>query len=123
MHFHSNIELYLVEEGEKSYFHCCDSGELVEQTIEYLTKNIKNVSVAVFDATFGCKKEKYFGHMNIGQVVGACEKLKDAGVFTSQTIIYLTHISHSAACTHEELVVAAKNCGINVAYDGLEIEF
>lgn len=113
---------YLIEKDGKSYFHCCDSGELTEEIFDYLKSTSVKLNAVTFDATFGLRKEKFFGHMNLEQVVLTCDKLRNAGIIFEGTKIYLTHISHSGRCTHEELVQSARKYGMEVAYDGLEFE-
>jgi phosphoribosyl 1,2-cyclic phosphate phosphodiesterase len=114
--------VYLIQKDGKTYFHCCDSGMITEQTLNFLINTSVKLDAVVFDATFGLRKEKFYGHMNLEQVVSLCEKLREFNIINNDTKIYLTHVSHSGRCTHDELMQIARENGINVAYDGLEIE-
>lgn len=114
--------VYIIERDGKCYLHCCDSGELLKETIDYLINASVKLQAVTFDATFGLREEKFYGHMNLRQVVSMRDKLLNKNIITEKTKIYLTHISHSGRCTHEELSICAKKYGIEVAYDGLEIE-
>ncbi len=113
---------YLIEKDGKSYLHLCDTGELKVEVFEYLKEKGVKVDISVIDSTFGLLSEEYFGHLNFNQVLRMCEKFKSYGIFDEKTKVYLTHISHSGNCTHEEIESVAAKYGINVAYDGLNID-
>lgn len=113
--------LFLIQNGGKSYLHLSDTGELPEEVYEYLRENKVVVDAVAFDCTYGILKEKYFGHLNLEQVVEICDKFKKLKIFSRSTGVYLTHICHWGG-THVQLEKEAERHGIKVAYDGLEIE-
>jgi phosphoribosyl 1,2-cyclic phosphate phosphodiesterase len=117
-----NSVAYLIEKDGKNYLHLCDSGEVKEEVFAYLKDRGVKIDVATIDATYGFLQVEYFGHLNLNQVVRICARFKENGTFDNTTQVYLTHIGHSGKCTHEELETAALKYGINVAYDGLNIE-
>ena len=113
--------VFLIQKNGKSYLHLCDTGELAEDVYEYLKENKVVIDAVAFDCTYGILKEKYFGHLNLGQIVEICDRFKKLKIFTRSTGIYLTHICHWGG-THEQLEKEAAGYGIKVAYDGLELE-
>lgn len=114
--------VFLIEKEGKRYLHLTDIGNDLKAVKEYLQKNRLTIDVAAIDTTYGFIQEEFWGHMNFSQVVNACKTFREANLFTDKTQIYLTHIAHCGKCTHEELQKEASKYGINVAYDGLDIE-
>ncbi len=112
--------VFLIEQKGKTYLHLVDSGELFPEVFEYLHKNKIVADVIAVDTTFSLCGERYFGHLNLEQVLELCEKLKEIGVIQSHTEVLLTHIAHFA--THADIEKACQGRGVIPAYDGLEIE-
>ncbi len=117
--FNENSLVYLIQQNGKSYLHLVDSGEIFPDVYEYLKANKIIVDMIAIDTTFSLCKERYFGHLNLEQVLEICEKLKEIGVIISSTKVYLTHIAHFA--THEAIEKACEGKGVVPAYDGLEV--
>ncbi len=120
----NNVEedslVFLIEQNGKSYLHLVDSGELFPEVYEYLQKNKIVVEAIAIDSTFSLCKERYFGHLNLEQVLELCEKLNEIGVIQSHTKVLLTHIAHLA--THSDIEKACEGKGVAPVYDGLEID-
>ncbi len=114
--------LYLVQKGGKTYFHCTDSGELRENVFAYFKSQKIHIDAVAFDCTYAFLNEKYYGHMNCKQVLKMRDKLKELSIIDEKSRVFLTHISHTGKATHEELSAYAKQYGMEVAYDGMEVE-
>ena len=114
--------LYLVQKEGKTYFHCTDSGELPESIFEYLKKNKIYIDVVAFDCTYAFLEGNYYGHMNFSQALKMRDKLKSLNILDEKSRVLLTHISHTGKATHEELSQRAERYGMEVAYDGMQIE-
>ena len=121
---HMNREesmVFLIEKDGKHYFHCYDTETITDDTLAWLKENGIRLDIVSFDMTYGLLNERYFGHMNLEQVAQECARCRQAGIFTPQTKVYATHICHWEG-SHEELEEKAKKYGIEVAYDGLQID-
>ena len=113
--------VFLIEKDGKNYLHLYDTGNVIADVFNLLKNNEIKIDCAVFDCTYGLLNRDYFGHMNLNQVVGECEKFRKDKIFTDKTKILVSHICHWSA-THEELCIEAQKHGISVAYDGLRID-
>ncbi len=113
--------VYLLEKDGESYLHLLDSPELSEEVYAYLKeKKIKAQAVSL-DCTFGTIEKEYFGHMNLTQCRRVRDKLCAAEITNADTYFVLTHIAHCCRKTHKELSSLAKQCGMILAYDGMQI--
>ena len=112
--------LYLIEDGEKTYLHLYDTGEIKDEITEFLKRENKKIDAVAFDCTYGLLTTDYFGHLNLTQIAAACEKFRSEGAFTKDTRIFASHICHWGG-SHEELCRAAETKHIEIAYDGMEI--
>lgn len=112
---------FVIEKNGKCYLHLVDTGVIGDALLTWLKEHKLTVDVAAIDTTFGLLETEYFGHMNSNQVIRISEKFREAGIFTKETQVYMTHICHWGG-THEELQRKARRYGIEVAYDGLEVD-
>ena len=113
--------MYLISKDGKTYLHALDSAEPLEETYELLSKTNAHIDVVSFDCTFGLLKEEFYGHMNFWQNLRVKQRLEEIGAVDTYTRYYLTHISHYAGNTQNELEFEAKRYGFEVAYDGLHV--
>ena len=114
--------LYLISKEGKHYLHALDSAELTEETYELLFKEGICLDAVSLDCTFGLLEEEFYGHMNFRQNLRVKERLERLGLADAHTKFYLTHISHYAGCTQEDLEAEAGRHGFAVAYDGLCVQ-
>ena len=114
-----NCLLYRIEKEGKCLFYANDTGWYPEATWEKLKG--RHIDLVSMDCTAGkgyC--ESY--HMGIENNRQVKERLFQMGCANKQTKFVITHFSHNANLTHEELQQEADKYGFLVAYDGFELE-
>ncbi len=113
---------YLVQQGDKAYLHCCDTGYLYERNFAFLEKLGIKVDCIALDCTRGVSERRRSGHMCIEECLKIIDRMKKVG-FTKPTTQYVvTHFSHNGGLCHEDLERRFSTDGIAVAYDGMTIE-
>ena len=114
-------QLFLLERGGKSLLIGNDSGWFPESTWELLRG--KNVTMISLDCTMGLHcPDVDQGHMGVHTVLRAVERLKRIGAAGPETRFFVTHFSHNGGNLHADLEEFFAPHGIEVAYDGLEVQ-
>jgi phosphoribosyl 1,2-cyclic phosphate phosphodiesterase len=111
--------LYLIEKDGKCLFYANDTGWYPEATWEMLKG--RHIDLVSMDCTAGkgyC--ESY--HMGIENNRQVKEKMLQMGCADQRTGFIITHFSHNANLTQEELQLEADKFGFLVAYDGFGFE-
>lgn len=111
--------LYLIEKEEKCIFYANDTGWFPETTWEQLKE--KHLDLVSMDCTFGkgfCERN----HMGLQNNRLVQKRLQQMGCVDEKTRFVITHFSHNAGSSHEELEEEAKKDNFLVAYDGFELE-
>lgn len=108
---------YVLEQDGRTVLYASDTGVFPEETWEFLLT--KRFDLLILECTFGPLAVTYRGHMGLQDVVGVKERFLAAGAITPATPCWITHFSHNANVTHDELVQLAAPHGIRVAYDGV----
>jgi phosphoribosyl 1,2-cyclic phosphate phosphodiesterase len=100
-----------------------DTGIISDEAIEFLAKNKAKADVVAFDCTL---VDKSYGqgarHMGIEDNMIVKDKLLKSGVIDGNTKLIITHFSHNANPTRENLKKFEKEYNVTAAYDGLQIE-
>lgn len=111
--------LYLVEKDGKCLLYANDTGWYPEKTWEKLKD--KYIDLVSMDCTNGkgyCEK----CHMGIDNNRLVKDRMYRMGCADEKTKFVITHFSHNANLTHEELELEVAKDGFLVAYDGFELE-
>ncbi|MBO7214830.1 MAG: hypothetical protein J6V66_04965 [Clostridia bacterium] len=114
---------YVLFDGSKSLLYLVDSGYPNEETLEFLEKLNVKFNAVIMDSTYGLAKSrasKY--HMSfIDNIVLKQELIrrKIADKFTKFTV---THLTHNITESHSKTKKIFAGTGIDVAFDGYEIE-
>lgn len=116
---HEECLFYVLEKDGRTALYASDTGPFPEATWEFLLA--RRFDLLIMECTFGARQVDYAGHMGLTQVAQARERLLAAGAITADTPCWITHFSHNAQMTHDELTRAAAPYGIRVAYDGVEL--
>lgn len=114
-----NCLLYLLEQDGKCLFYANDSGWYPDETWEILKS--RHIDLVSMDCTNGrgyC--ETY--HMGIENNRQVKQKMLQLGCADENTHFVITHFSHHAGLTQEELEQEVAGDGFLVAYDGFELE-
>ena len=113
--------IYLLQKDGKSYLHVSDSDIPKDEMFEYLKNANVHLDAVSMDCTYGIMENSFGGHMDIRKNKIFIDRLKEIGVADETTKFYAIHIAHVAGNV-DKLEEAAKNIGLSLAYDGMEIE-
>lgn len=112
--------IYAITDGKSSILYANDTGELSTEVDEYLKKTGLKFSLVSMDCARGLLPGD--GHMGWAEVLKLRERLVAIGAADQSTRFVLNHLSHMNDMTHAEWAAFAAPYGIDVAWDGLEIE-
>lgn len=118
--FHDSKEacfIYYIEKEEKKILYGHDSGWFPEETFEWLKD--KELDLVILECTLGQNPGDPKGHMNVKNVLATQAWLKKTGIIDKTSKVVVTHFSHNANLTHEELCNIFSPHGIMTAYDGM----
>jgi phosphoribosyl 1,2-cyclic phosphate phosphodiesterase len=115
--------LYLVREGETSFFQMNDTSLPGEDLERALTETLggRKLSAVSMDCTQG-KISGGNSHMGIEDNIIVKERLMAAGLADGKTCFIATHFSHNTGMIHGELDKALSPHGITPAHDGMILE-
>ena len=112
--------LYIVEREGKRMLYGNDTGLFPTETMNYI-KGIPFDLVSL-DCTLGTQDYER-NHMGINATLKQIELMKKYGCTKADTIYVLTHFSHNSGLLHEQLVERLSPHGVQIAYDGMVIDF
>lgn len=109
--------------GGKQLLYALDGAWFLTESYRYLRD--RNLDMAVLDATCGDYAGDYrIGeHNSIPMIRLMLPSLKKWGAINEQTRVYLSHLAPKLHLSHEETVALVAKDGLQVAYDGLELDF
>lgn len=114
---------YIIEQEGKRVLYLVDSGYPTEETLAYLESLGKTFDLVVMDGTFGFAPAKtYLYHMGYEENKLLKKELEQRGLTNGDTKFVVTHITHNKSEYHEKVEEIFAGTGIEVAYDGFEIE-
>lgn len=119
-----NALFYLIKEGNKAFLQANDTGIFDDENYEYLKSlNIKLNLVSLDCAMGQAPANAYFGHMGLEDCFNTIERLKRENLVLPTTRYILTHFSHNGGILmHEDYEKICRPKGVEVAYDGMEVE-
>jgi phosphoribosyl 1,2-cyclic phosphate phosphodiesterase len=118
-----NALFYLIKQGNKAFLQCNDTGVLFEENYEFLSALGVKIDVVALDCTMGAQDRSYWGHMNLKECMETVERMRSSNFVKPTTRFVLTHFCHNGILMHDEYEEFCKPYGVDVAYDGMEIEF
>ncbi|WP_186786123.1 MBL fold metallo-hydrolase [Paenibacillus agilis] len=125
--YHMDVEtclLFWIEKGDYTILHAHDSGWFPDETWSWLEQRGQQghkLSAAILECTMGNDPDSGT-HMNAAEVMKTKERLIACGAADQHTVFIVTHFSHNAHLTHQELIDLFEPQGIQVAYDGMKIQ-
>lgn len=113
---------YLFErKSDKKTFLCAhDTGYFFESVWQYLQKF--KIDVVSIDCTYGLK-DNYRNHLGGMVIVEIKNRLTQMNILKENCRFFVNHFSHNGGKMHDEMEQFYQPYQIEVAYDGLEIEF
>lgn len=108
---------------DKKFLYALDGGWFINDTWNALMRS--DLALLVIDCTSGNYEGDYrLGeHNSIPMIKLMLPSCKTVRLINENTKIYISHLAPSLHASHEETVKIMQKVGVNVAYDGLEIEF
>ena len=116
--------IHIFERGGHCLLYGHDTGIFPEPTWEYLSRwaaQGHRLDVVLLDCTNGPSPAERT-HMGLDACARVRGHLVEIGAGTKDTRFIVTHFSHNGGLLHDELVERAAPMGLEVAYDGLEIQ-
>ena len=115
---------YRFEKSGKSLLYACDTGWYLEESLDILRGS--NLSVLIMEGTWGNNWELPIEqHLSAKAFLTQLETFSKYGIISSDTRIFVTHISHKHTLTQAEYqnyMNEHTDRNVTVAYDGLEID-
>lgn len=111
--------IYAISDGRTAILYANDTGELSEENDAYLQAQGLSFSVVSMDCARGLLPGD--GHMGFKECLALRERLQKRGLVKENTRYILNHLSHMNDMTHSEWEAFAAPYGIEIAYDGLEV--
>ena len=79
-------------------------------------------NIVAMDCTYGARKHGAGRHMGLYDIVEQRELMQQAGLLAPDAQVYATHFSHNTDLDYVGIVGKAAPLGIEIAYDGCEVE-
>ncbi|GIO34831.1 MULTISPECIES: MBL fold metallo-hydrolase [Paenibacillus] len=111
--------LYYIEKDGKTLLYGHDSGWFPEETWQWLQG--KRLDLAILECTVGQINYRQ-SHMNVDAVLETKQRFEEFGILKPDAQIVVTHFSHNGQLSHSDLVDIFTPHGIQVAYDGMNLE-
>lgn len=112
---------YIIEKGGKSLLYAHDTGIFPEESWQYLESLDICFDLASFDCTNVLLEWDNRGHMGLTGNTLVRKRLEDMGRVDSHTKCIVNHFSHNGLAGYDELVPKAKEKGLEVSYDSMEV--
>lgn len=114
--------LYIVRKDGKCILWGFDTGRFYDDVLDYIEKAGERFDFVVLDCTLKENEQITTAHMDLTWCKEVADKLRKMGAVDEKTRIMVSHIGHLVEKTHDELCESAARYGMEVAYDGLEVE-
>ena len=114
--------IYIIQKDGKSILWAHDTGKFRTETKEYLKECGIRFDMVSLDCTLKRGDQITSGHMDVDWCMEMVELMREYGNVDDKTRIFLSHIGHLVERTHDELAAEVAPLGMEVAYDGLEVE-
>lgn len=112
---------FVIQDGKSTLLYATDTGIWNEKSWKALEDF--QLDCLVIECSEGFASTAYDGHLDAYELVFVLDRLKKIGTVHEGTKIWTTHHSHQGEATHSELEDFFLPKGVNIGYDGAEIEF
>lgn len=114
---------YIIEQDGKHLLYLVDSGYPTDDTLAFLKDLEQKFDAVIMDGTMGYEPlPTYVYHMGYEDNKNLKSKLESLDLTLPHTRFAVTHITHNKSEYHEKVEEIFKGTGIEVAYDGFELE-
>lgn len=111
---------YVIQSDTGTVLYASDTGLYEQPTMDHLAQY--KFDLLIVECTQGNLGRPSTLHMSFDGVVELRNRLEAIGTLKPETRTVITHFSHNALTLHDELEAIANPEGIEVAYDGIELE-
>lgn len=123
---HSSREplIFLIEKDGKRILHLHDTGTVPQESYEYLSRlEKKPCDLITLDCTFlWDRTPENARHMGLDENIRVLSRLQELGFVNERTKKVITHFSHNARPTEENIKRAEQEFGVIAAFDGMTLE-
>lgn len=121
-HNEGDEAVFYVIKAEKTILYAHDTGYFYEEVLDYLEKEGLYFDFISLDCTNVDIPIKDTGsHMGVENIERLLEKLTQIGAINEKTVKYINHFSHNANPLQHVLEDRVKDMGLQVSYDGLQV--
>ncbi len=113
--------IFAVRYGGKWTLFGNDTGYYPEETWQFMIDRKIRFDVVISDCTGGVRDYRD-NHMSGSFVLDTRKRMEDHGIIDSRSRFIINHFSHNGNATHSELEAHYNPYGIEVGFDGMEIE-
>ncbi len=110
---------YILKADQKTILIGNDTGWWEEATWELLAEH--RFDVAIIDCTYGRRDDRR-SHLGMPGLIAARDRLQKLGALNEDSLVIANHFTHNGQINHAELVEVLGPEGIEVGYDGMQIE-
>ncbi len=114
--------IYIIQKDGKSVLWAHDTGKFRPETMVFIQQSGIRFDMVSLDCTLERGHQITESHMDVDWCLEMVEALRASGNVDDQTKIVLSHIGHLVERTHDELENEVRPLGMQVAFDGMEIE-
>lgn len=112
--------VYIIEKEGKSIFYSNDTSEYPKESMEYLKKLSRPLSLISLDCTEACNHPDYVGHLSLERCINLRNVLISENIADENTIFILNHFSHNGKnVVYDEFKEIAAEHNFMVSYDGM----
>ena len=115
--------VYIIQKDGKALLYAHDTSSFDEETWNWLENSGVHLDLVSIDCTAGIVPINYRGHMNFERDVAFAERLRQAGVIDDRTRLIANHFSHNGHINYDAAQEPTVNCGFEISYDGMTVEF
>ena len=113
--------IHLFEREERALLQANDTGWFPDSTWRFLETWEGTLDVLVIECTYG-PRDAGRNHLGAAQVIEVRDELRKIGALKPDARVIVTHFSHNGGWLHGQLEEHFGPQGIEVAYDGMQIE-
>ena len=114
---------YIISDGEKKVLYAHDTHFFADSVWEFFAKTKPRFDLVSLDCTNACTPMGYVGHMSIAENKTIRERFLKEGYADANTRFVSNHFSHNGEnSVYDDYLVPAMKAGLEVSYDGMQIE-
>lgn len=119
----SDPVFYLITKGDKTILYAHDTGVFPQESWDFLEKFGKHIDLVSLDCTAGILQGWRWGHLSFDAFMEVVNEMKAKNIIDENTKIFANHFSHNGKATYDQMKEVASKVGVDVAYDGMVVEF